>query len=164
MDIREDLRRIALQEQDIRFEHFDKATAWELGNRLKLACEAREAAATIEVRLARDTVFLYAMPGTVAVNAEWARRKRNVTELLEQSSYAVGLTLERDGQTLQDPSGLPMADFAPHGGCFPIALRNGGFIGAVTVSGLPQREDHALVVEVLAQMCGVELEGLALEE
>lgn len=104
------------------------------------------------------------MPGTVAVNAEWARRKRNVTELLEQSSYAVGLTLERDGQTLQDPSGLPIADFVPHGGCFPIALRKGGVIGAVTVSGLPRREDHALVVEVLAQMCGVSLEGLALEE
>jgi uncharacterized protein (UPF0303 family) len=29
---------------------------------------------------------------------------------------------------------------------------------------MPRREDHALVVEVLAQMCGVSLEGLALEE
>lgn len=164
MDTSQDLRRIALQEQAIRFEHFDKATAWELGSRLKQACEARHAAATIEVRIARDTVFLYAMPGTTAVNTEWARRKRNVTELLEQSSYGVGLTLERDGQTLQDPSGLSLADFVPHGGCFPITLRKGGFIGAVTVSGLPQRDDHALVVEVLAQMCGVSLEGLALEE
>ncbi len=164
MDIREDLRRIALQEQTLRFESFDKATAWDLGNRLKRACEARNAVATIEVRIARDTVFLYAMPGTAAVNAEWARRKRNVTELLERSSYGVGLALQQNGETLQDPSGLPLADFVAHGGCFPIALRQGGLIGAVTVSGLPQREDHALVVEVLAQMCGVQLQGLALGE
>lgn len=163
MDLREDLRRIALQEQTLRFDEFTRETAWELGVRLKVACETRNAPASIEVRLARDTVFFYSMPGTSAVNAEWARRKRNVVELLEQSSYGVGLALERDGQTLEDPSGLPLRDYAAHGGSFPIFLKSGAFAGAVTISGLPQREDHAVVVEVLAGFCEVGLQGLALE-
>ena len=45
--------------------------------------------------------------------------------------------------------GLPDADYAAHGGCFPIHVAGTGIIGAVTVSGLTQREDHNLVVEAL---------------
>ncbi|WP_245392519.1 MULTISPECIES: heme-binding protein [Meiothermus] len=38
-----------------------------------------------------------------------------------------------------------------------------GCIGAITVSGLPQREDHELVVEVLAGYLGLPYEELALD-
>jgi uncharacterized protein (UPF0303 family) len=60
--------------------------------------------------------------------------------------------------------GLPLRDYADHGGSFPISVKGVGCVGAVTVSGLPQREDHALVVQVLAQMCGVDPSELALED
>ena len=36
-----------------------------------------------------------------------------------------------------------------HGGSFPIRVAGVGIVGAVTVSGLPQAQDHALVVEGL---------------
>ena len=39
--------------------------------------------------------------------------------------------------------------YAAHGGAFPILLRGTGCIGTVAVSGLPQLEDHRLVVEAL---------------
>ena len=42
-----------------------------------------------------------------------------------------------------------MSQFAAHGGAFPILLRGTGCIGTVAVSGLPQLEDHRLVVETL---------------
>jgi uncharacterized protein (UPF0303 family) len=35
-------------------------------------------------------------------------------------------------------------------------------VGTVTVSGAPQRDDHNLVVEVLAKLCGVPLAEVAL--
>lgn len=143
--------------------HFDESTAWALGSRLRDMAVARGIAVTIEVRLARETVFFCAMPGTSPSNADWARRKRNTVELLQQSSYRVGLDHARNGGTLESKMGLPLRDYADHGGSFPIRVEGCGCIGAVTVSGLPQREDHALAVEALAELCGVALEGLRLD-
>ncbi|EIK96173.1 hypothetical protein PMM47T1_12813 [Pseudomonas sp. M47T1] len=157
-----DLQRIAQQQQQLQFAAFDKASAWALGTRLKQACEATDVATTIEVRLAKETVFLYAMPGTAPNNADWARRKRNVVEVMEQSSYAVGLAAEEEGVPLEVAMGLDTRDYAPHGGSFPLIVKGVGCVGAVTISGLPQREDHALVVEVLALMCGVNPAEVAL--
>ena len=44
---------------------------------------------------------------------------------------------------------LPTAEYAAHGGAFPLAVRAVGRVGVVAVSGLPQVEDHQLVVRVL---------------
>jgi uncharacterized protein (UPF0303 family) len=155
-DKQQDILRIAQQEQKLQFEAFDKASAWELGQRLKVTCEKAAMATTIEIRLARETVFLYAMPGTAASNADWARRKRNVVELMGKSSYAVGLSCEEEGQSLEALMGLPTRQYACHGGSFPIKVKGADCVGVVTVSGLPQREDHIIVVQVLAQMCGID--------
>jgi uncharacterized protein (UPF0303 family) len=53
-----------------------------------------------------------------------------------------------------------LADYAAHGGGFPIVLRGTGLIGTVVASGLPQREDHAMVVAALAEALGVQVAGL----
>lgn len=158
-----DLERLAWQEQRLVLERFDEATAWQLGASIKALCEARQQALTIEVRRAKETLFFYAMPGTSPHNAEWARRKRNTVELLHRSSYAVGLANQRDGSSLPQKVGLPLADYAEHGGSFPIRVAGVGCVGSVTVSGVPQREDHAIVVEALALLCGVGLVDVALD-
>ena len=44
----------------------------------------------------------------------------------------------------------------------PIQVDGTGIIGTVTVSGLPQRDDHAMLVEELAAMCAVPLGEVAL--
>lgn len=159
----QDIQRIALQEQALQFDAFDKTRAWDLGQRLKIACEQANVATTIEIRLARETVFFYSMPGTAPANADWARRKRNVVELMDQSSYGVGLICDENDEPLEPLMGLAPRDYASHGGSFPIKVRGVGCIGAVTVSGLPQREDHIIVVQVLADICGVELCEIALQ-
>jgi len=163
MDLEKDLKTIARQEDCFQTKHFNEATAWALGSRLRDMAEARGVAITIEVRLARETVFFCAMPGTSPSNADWARRKRNTVELLQRSSYRVGLDNALDGGTLESKMGLPLRDYADHGGSFPIRVEGSGCIGVVTVSGLPQREDHALAVEALAELCGVSLDGLRLD-
>lgn len=158
-----DLERIAGQERRLRFERFDAGTAWELGAGLKAAAEARAAPVVVDVSLCGQQLFHYAMPGTTPDNADWVRRKRNTVLRFHRSSYAVGLSLQRQGTTLEAKTGAPASDYATHGGGFPILLAGGTCIGAVTVSGLPQREDHALVVAVLAEHLGQPLGELALD-
>ncbi|RFO98685.1 heme-degrading domain-containing protein [Rhodoferax lacus] len=158
-----DLQRLALQEQLLVLERFDEATAWELGLSIKALCEARKQALTIEIRRAKETLFFYAMPGTTPNNAEWARRKRNTVDLLQRSSYSVGLAHQKDNSSLPQKTGVALADFAEHGGSFPIRVKGVGCVGTVTVSGVPQREDHAIVVEALAALCGVPLADVALD-
>ena len=103
------------------------------------------------------------MPGTTPANADWARRKHNTVELLQRSSYAVGRSLAREGKTLEQKMGLPQRDYATNGGSFPIRVDGVGCVGTVTVSGLPEREDHKLVVAVLAEMCGKSFESVQLD-
>jgi uncharacterized protein (UPF0303 family) len=158
-----DLQRLALQEQVLVLERFDETTAWELGLSIKALCEARKQALTIEIRRAKETLFFYAMPGTTPNNAEWARRKRNTVDLLQRSSYSVGLAHQKDNSSLPQKVGVSLADYAEHGGSFPVRVKGVGCVGTVTVSGVPQREDHAIVVEALAALCGVPLADVALD-
>ena len=158
-----DLERIALQEQHLQFERFDATIAWTLGTRLKAAAEQRGVAVAIDIQLHGQPLFFFAMPGTTPDNVEWIRRKRNVVQRFHTSSYAVGLRLQQKGTQLDEQAGVHPIDYAPHGGCFPLILRGTGCIGSISVSGLPQREDHALVVEVLCQLLEQPLEQLALD-
>ena len=159
-----DLERIALQEQRLQFERFDATTAWALGVRLKEAAETHAVAVAIDIQLHGQPLFFYAMPGTTPDNVDWIRRKRNVVLRFQRSSYAVGLQLQQQQTTLETKIGVDARDYAPHGGCFPLKLLGTGCIGTITVSGLPQRQDHELVVEVLAALLGQPLNELALEE
>jgi uncharacterized protein (UPF0303 family) len=70
--------------------------------------------------------------------------------------------MEQEGTSLEAKMGLPLRDYASQGGSFPLRTAGGACVGAVTVSGLPQRDDHALVVEALASLCGVPLAEVAL--
>jgi uncharacterized protein (UPF0303 family) len=163
MTMEQDIQRLAKQEELLQLDQFDAGTAWDLGTRLKAICEARGVSVTIEIRLTKETVFFYAMPGTAPSNADWARRKRNLVELLHTSSYAVGRARANGGSDTEAIMGLAARDYAAHGGSFPIRVRGMGCVGVVTVSGVPQREDHALVVEALAGVCGVPLSDVALD-
>jgi len=150
MSIEHDLAAISRQEQLLCFEQFDERTAWEIGSRLKAAAEKRGAVLVIDVTLAGQSVFSYAMPGSSPNNANWVRRKRNTVLHFRRSSYGLGLQLAQEKADLTGKFGLPLSDYAVHGGSFPLRIAGVGVIGAITVSGLPQREDHKIVVEVLA--------------
>jgi uncharacterized protein (UPF0303 family) len=140
---------IAEQERRLVFPSFDLAAAWTLGASLREAALARSAPVAIDISLKDRPLFHAALPGAGPANAEWARRKRNVVLKLGTSTLAVGLKLAASGETLEARYGLGPADHAAHGGGFPLTLDGLGCIGAITVSGLAQAEDHDLIVEAL---------------
>jgi uncharacterized protein (UPF0303 family) len=163
MTIDQDIEKIAQQEKRLQFKSFDSEVAWVIGKALKAAAEERHVAVAIDIQLAGHTLFSYAMPGTTPDNLDWIRRKRNVVMRYHRSSYAVGLKHEKAQTTLQDRVGLELKDYAPHGGCFPILLVGTGCVGTITVSGLPQRDDHSMVVAVLQDYLNLGAEDLALD-
>ncbi|MBW4038824.1 MAG: heme-degrading domain-containing protein [Acidobacteria bacterium] len=151
MNPADDLVILAQQEALLRFPAFDANTAWQLGTLLRNALLARNAGGSIEIALASHVLFACVTPGATPGQADWIRRKRNTVHRFARSSYAIGRTLERDGDTLEARHGLSLTDYAAHGGGFPLFLTGTGCIGSIVLSGLPQRDDHNLVVTAIAE-------------
>jgi uncharacterized protein (UPF0303 family) len=154
MGLNEDLERITQQERELQLPRLDAQTAWELGSRLRAMAAERSLPVVIDVRRFGQPLFYAAMDGTIPDNVEWVRRKSNVVARFHRSSYIAGLKEKLKKETLAESQGLPIADYATHGGSFPLAVTGAGVVGSVTVSGLPQRQDHELVIEALCAMLG----------
>ena len=160
MGLSEDLEKFAAQERELRLPRLDAQIAWELGMRIRTLATDRGLTLVIDVRRFGQQLFFAALDGTTPDNAEWVRRKSNVVARFHRSSYAVGMTLKMKATTLLEGYGLPVADYAVDGGSFPLIVENAGSVGSVTVSGLPQRDDHNLVVEALSALLGRDFEAM----
>jgi uncharacterized protein (UPF0303 family) len=137
------------QERDLRFATFTNDDAWELGSLLVRLATERGLPVTIDVRRGTQQLFHAARPGTVADNDTWVDRKVRVVERFGTSSYLQGLRARAKGTTFAEVHDLPLQQYAAHGGAFPVHVEGVGVVGAVTVSGLPQADDHALVTEAI---------------
>ena len=102
----------------------------------------------VSVKLGDHEVFHVALPGAKPINDNWIRRKRNLIELTGEPSFLVGQRLAAAGKTLDDLN-LSEVDFAPAGGGYPLIVGD-TVVGSAIVSGVPQQDDHALLVEALA--------------
>ncbi|MFD7491468.1 heme-degrading domain-containing protein [Streptomyces sp. NPDC059832] len=139
------------QERRLTLPHFGYDDAYALGGLLVSMARKRHAPVAIDIRRGAQQMFHAALPGSSADNDAWIDRKRKVVERYGESSYLVGTRFRAKGTTFDDSSRLNPSVYAAHGGSFPIAVEGAGVIGSVTVSGLPQAEDHAMVVEALEQ-------------
>jgi uncharacterized protein (UPF0303 family) len=154
MGLSEDRERVALQERELVLPRLDAQAAWNLGVRLRALAVERGLPVVIDVRRFGQPLFYAALDGTTPDHVEWVRRKGNVVARFHRSSYAVGLSLRANNETLTEQQGLPLADYATHGGSFPLTVAGAGAVGSATVSGLPERADHELVVEALCAELG----------
>jgi uncharacterized protein (UPF0303 family) len=145
------LRELRQQEEDIQFTSFDNDTALAVGLALVQAAKIGGKAVTIDITRSGQQLFHFAMTGTSIDNGEWIKRKNRVVNRFGHSSYFVGISLKNVGQTIEEKYLLPESDFAAHGGAFPLIIRGVGVVGSITVSGLPQQEDHELVATTLKQ-------------
>jgi uncharacterized protein (UPF0303 family) len=142
------------QERSLVFTSFDNADAWRLGSVMVAAAIERELAVTIDIRRHGQQLFHAALPGTTAENDSWIDRKVNVVNRFAAASYLVGRRLAARGTALDEALGVEPLLFAAHGGAFPVRVKDVGVVGTVTVSGLPQADDHAFVTEMIGAFLG----------
>ncbi|MFM6848731.1 MAG: heme-degrading domain-containing protein [Terrabacter sp.] len=145
---------LAAHESDLVFDRFDDDTAWRLGVALREAALAAGHPVAISIRRNGQRLFHAALPGASADNDGWLERKSAVVDRYGQSSLRVGEGFRARGKSFEDDSRLDPRAYAAHGGAFPVIVRDVGCVGVVAVSGLPQVEDHRLVVDVLREFLG----------
>lgn len=148
-DPRTILSRVEAEEAELVLARFDLADAWDLGSRMRQAALDAALPIVIGITLGEARVFHTGLPGSSADNDGWLDRKARVARRYGRSSYGVGLSFRAAGNDFDTDARLDPTRFAAHGGVFPLTVAGVGVVGTVGVSGLPQADDHAFVVEHL---------------
>ena len=141
------LNQLLDEEKELQFTRFYESSAWELGKQIVERATRENLSVTIDITRGNHQLFHASLSGTSADNDEWVKRKVRLVYRFGHSSFYMGQLLKSKGKSIEEAYLLSESDYAPHGGCFPILIKNTGMVGTITVSGLPQEEDHKLVVQ-----------------
>lgn len=152
MDKHYSLTDLLNQEEALQFAVFNNDIAWQLGSQLKAIAESNKSAVAIEVYAFNQVIFSYAMVNTTPDNLHWIKRKRQSVLRFGHSTYYLNQYNASKNREFEAQMHIDPFEYCAHGGAFPIRITNSGLIGVVTVSGLPQEEDHRMVIEVLAKL------------
>jgi len=143
------LKKLLQEEQELQFTKFNEAIAWQIGNKLVERATHENLPITIDITRGDHQLFHASLRGTSVDNDEWVKRKVRLVYRFGHSSFYMGQLLKSKGRSLEEAYLISESLYAPHGGCFPVIVKDTGMIGTITVSGLPQEEDHKLVVQTI---------------
>lgn len=146
-----DIAELEAQATALEFPRFDESLAWELGASLAVMAQIDRLGVVINIRTADRTLFHASLPGATAANDLWAQRKSATALHFQAASFLVGMRNRARGISLAD-QGLDPMRYSDHGGAVPVRVTGVGVVAVLTVSGLPQAEDHALVCRALSDM------------
>ena len=154
MDYKTLIPELKQQEELLQFSSFSNADAIAIGLDLYETAKAKNLPITIDIMRNGQQLFHLSMPGTSADNDQWVIRKCRLANRFQASSFRIGTELRAEGLTLEERYELSHYEYAAHGGCFPVIIKDTGMVGTITVSGLAQEDDHALVVEAIRKFLG----------
>jgi len=141
------LKQLLDEEQELQFARFNEETSWKLGSQMVEQCVETGLPVTIDITQGARQLFHASLRGASMDNDEWVKRKVRLVYRFGHSSFYIGQSLKSQGKSIEEAYLLPESEYAPHGGCFPVIVKGTGMVGTITVSGLPQEEDHKLVVQ-----------------
>ncbi|GLO60664.1 UPF0303 protein [Vibrio sp. MACH09] len=151
-----ELNQLLDEEHQLQFSQFNNETAWQLGSIIKNNAEQLDAKIAIDITVNGQQLFGYAMQGSTIDNLAWIKRKQNVVHRYQHSSWYMGLYYKNKGKSIEEASFVDSKHYAPFGGSFPLSVRSVGVIGSITVSGLPQYQDHLLLTQSIRQLLELE--------
>ena len=143
------LKQLLQEEQELQFTKFNEETAWQIGCQLVERARQEGLPVTIDIMRGSHQLFHASLRGASADNDEWIKRKVRLVYRFGHSSFYIGQLLQSKGKRIEEAYLVLESDYAPHGGCFPVIIKETGVIGTITVSGLAQQEDHKLVVQAI---------------
>lgn len=143
--------RIEDETLELQLDSFGPSDALRLG--LILVRKGTEGALpiAIDIRRGAQTLFHVALEGAQADNDVWIARKSRAVERYGIPSLLLGTRPKIQGKRIEDEGWFDQTTYAAHGGGFPVTVRGTGIVAVVTVSGLPQIDDHDLVVSALRE-------------
>lgn len=127
---------------------FDAGVARRLGDIAINLASRRGLPIAVGIVGAASPLFYCALDGSRTGDSDAIRRRQNTVFRFGLSSLEVGVRFHRAGWSLQS-QGLSDDDYALDGGGVPLRITGGGIVGAMTIVGLDDARDHALVVESL---------------
>lgn len=143
------LKQLLQEEQELQFKSFNEATAWQIGKQLVERATRENLPIAIDITRGDHQLFHASLRGTVPDNDEWIKRKVRLVYRFGHSSFYIGQLLKSKGKSIEEVYLVSENLYGPHGGSFPIIVKDTGIIGTITVSGLPQEDDHKLVVQTI---------------
>jgi len=142
---------LLVEEQILTLPSLSTAEVLEIGEIAKSLGVAKNLPIAIEVRLGDWIVYHASLPGSTPENDWWMSRKARTVILKQHSTLYERVSAEERGVDWHKENNLLDETHAIHGGGLPLITKNGGFVGMLLISGLPQVEDHLLGVEVLTE-------------
>ena len=135
-------------EKKLQFNEFNCETALEIGLSMIEDAKKDDLQIAIDICVNGHQLFHFAFDGTAPNNDAWIIKKNRLTNRYSMSSFQFKFKLLSQNRTLADV-GLSNSEYAAIGGAFPIIIKNVGVVGTITVSGLKDEDDHAVVVAAI---------------
>lgn len=146
-----DPQQLLEQEQALILPRFNPDDAWRLGVMLRDRASEMHAPVAIVIEVGPTRLFSALLPGATNDNLEWARRKIATAWRFQCSSYVTALKFQAH-EGMFELFGMDYPTYAAAGGAVPIEVEGVGMVGVAAISGLPQEDDHRLVVEALGAL------------
>jgi uncharacterized protein (UPF0303 family) len=105
----------------------------------------------IDIRRGNQILFHVALEGAQADNDVWIERKARAVARYGIPSLLLGTRPKIAGRRIENEGWFDQMVYAAHGGGFPVSVKGTGIVAVATVSGLPQIDDHDLVVAGLRE-------------
>jgi uncharacterized protein (UPF0303 family) len=146
------IARVEGEIRELQFPGFSMDDALNLGLLLVELGKEGQFPIAIDITKGEQVLFHVALTGATPDNEHWIRAKQRTAARYEVPSLLVGLRGRLRGGRIEDQGWFDQTLYAAHGGSFPVYVSGVGAVATVTVSGLPQLQDHDLVVEAMREV------------
>lgn len=138
-------------EKSLVLDQFSNEDAWVLGNVARGVAIEKGLSIAISIEKNNQVVFQYAFEGTSPINDKWIIGKRNVVKATHRSSIYARYSIDIEDEDVNEKLALDNSkDYICVGGSIPIAVKNVGVIGSLTISGLTDELDHEIAMLILS--------------